>query len=265
MSRSTVIPCFLAVVGGASTAVAAPPELLPEMSLRLQAARYRPTAPDLHWDTWIGAGVGLVRFDRTTVAFQGDVETTAGNTRRAFDASQVNYHLEPAIRVALRKDREATLFYHHVSRHEIDRPKVQAVDWNVLGVRASAPLPSALRVDGRATLSLGHTTQQALVGYRWEILGQVEATPRRRSRGAPYAVTRLRVVTADRSAALPRDGFTDFVLEGGARWGRAAQTLQVFVAYEHRNDVLIQQPGAKDRALLGFRIGLRSATPAPGP
>lgn len=262
MSRVTPILCM---VLAATTAFADPPELLPETSLRLQAARYSPTAPGLHWDTWIGGGIGLVRFDRATLSFQADVETTAGNTRRTFDATQANYHLEPALRVDLGGRRELTVFYHHVSRHEIDSLKVQAVDWNILGLRAGVPLPEDLGLQGRITLGLGHTTQNSLVGYRWEIIGQLEADALSRPGGALYALARARAVTAERSSTFSRDGFADLWLEGGGRWSRGDKTIQLFVAYEHRNDVPIEQPGVEDRALFGLRLGLRSTTPAPGP
>jgi hypothetical protein len=139
------------------------------------------------------------------------------------------------------------------------------VSWNVLGVRASAPFPQSLRIRGRATLSLGHTIKVRVVGYRWEALGQLEADPVSRTWGAVYLFTRARLVTSEPSPESPQDHFVDFLLEGGVRWSRGERTLQLFAAYEHRNDVLVRQPGAMDRALLGFRLGLRSTTPAPGP
>jgi hypothetical protein len=238
------------------------PELFPEASLRLQGARYAPVDTDLHWDTWIGAGAGLVRVDQTTLYFRADVETIAGNTRRAFDAAQANYHLEPGIRVDLGRDREVGLFFHHVSRHQIDTGKTAAVDWNILGLRGSASLPG---LPIRLTASLGRAVQQSLVGYQWEIVGRIEADALRRPWGAVYFTTIGRGVTTETSPAFPRDGFFDFLLEGGVRWARAERTAQLFVAYEHRNDVLVLEPGYKDRALFGFRLGLRSSTPAPSP
>jgi hypothetical protein len=67
----------------------------------------------------------------------GDVETIIGSTRRAFDASQANYHLETGGRW-LWHGVTVNPFFHHVSRHLSDREKEQAVDWNMLGVRADA-------------------------------------------------------------------------------------------------------------------------------
>ena len=258
MLRAGLVLCALAAV--AAPALADDAELFPVASMRLQGARYAPTDVDLHWDTWIGAGAALFRVDRTTLYFQADVETIAGNTRRAFDATQVNYHLEPSVRVDLGKAREVALFYHHVSRHLIDTEKANAVDWNVLGVRGSGAVPRLpLRVMG----SIGKVVQQSLVGYEWEFVGRVEADAVRRPWGAVYATTLGRGVLTESSPAVPRDGFLDFLLEGGVRWQHQERTAQLWVAYEHRNDVLVLRPGYKDRALFGFRLGLRSSTPAP--
>jgi hypothetical protein len=235
-------------------------ELLPEPSLRLEASRYEPTAPDLHWDTWIGGGTGLVRCDRATLYFEGHIETTAGNTRRAFDASQANYHLEPGLRLSLPHEREVRVFYHHVSRHEIDTQKTAAVDWNILGVRASGRLPG---IPAKLTASIGHTTQASLIGYRWEFQALLEGDFHRTAWGALYGIARARGVTTQTSPTFPRNGFLDARLEGGVRLERGERTVQVFLAYEHRNDVLILEPGYKDRALLGLRLALRHATPDP--
>ena len=107
-------------------------ELLPEVSVHLRAARYVPARTDFHWQGWIGAGASLVRVGGTTAYFTSDVETIIGNTLRAFEANQANYHLEAGVHQRAGRG-TATLFFHHVSRHNVDRPKIQAVDWNILG------------------------------------------------------------------------------------------------------------------------------------
>ena len=75
---------------------------------------------------------GLVRVRDTTAYFTADVETIIGDTLRTFDANQANYHLEAGLRQRVGRG-AATLFFHHVSRHYVDRAKTQAVDWNILG------------------------------------------------------------------------------------------------------------------------------------
>jgi hypothetical protein len=231
---------------------AEPPSFLPEVFARLQAARYVPADDDQAWTGWIGGGADLVRMGRVTVEFTADVETIIGRERRTFDANQANYHLSGAARVGVGRYVIAP-FFHHVSRHVVDRPKTQAVDWNMLGVRATAPLADGR---GRVTAGVGHTIQVSLVGYGWELTARGEADLLKRAFGEVYAAVDLRRVTAEAVPAFPRGGFTDWTIEGGARWRRGPRSLDTFVAFERRNDVFVEVPGARDRLLLGFRIGL---------
>ena len=233
-------------------APAARAELLPEVSVSLRAARYVPARTDFHWEGWIGAGASLVRVRDTTAYFTSDVETIIGNTVRAFDATQANYHLEAGIRQRAGRG-TATLFFHHVSRHYVDRPKGPAVDWNLLGVRLAWPVRPGSR-PLRATVSLGHTTLASLVGYRWEAIAEVDAEPARVGSAALFARASVRLVTVEENPVLDRGTFADARAEGGTRWSRDGRTLDVFAAVERRNDVLLEVPGAHDRALFGFRI-----------
>jgi hypothetical protein len=254
----------LLVVLTARRGIAEGPTLLPDVSLHLKAARYAPTETDLHWTGWIGAGAGLVRHRGVTAYFAADVETILGDTLRPFEANQANYHLELGARRPLGRA-EVTAFFHHVSRHLVDRAKVQAVDWNVLGVRLASPLPREFFVPTRVTLGVGHTTLASLVGYRLEMTLKAEADLLARRWGQAYAVMEARVVTTARSAAFPRSGFIDFMLEGGTRFGRDRRWIETFLAYEHRNDVFLESPATRDRALIGFRLGFGGGEAASPP
>ena len=237
---------------GAAPASAEPATFLPEAFARLKAARYVPADDDQVWTGWIGAGADLLRAGRVTVEFTADVETIIGRERRTFDANQANYHLAGAARVRVGRY-EVAPFFHHVSRHLVDRSKTEAVDWNMVGVRATAPLPDGR---GRVTVGVGHTTQVSLVGYGWELTGRSEVDLLKRDFGQVYAVLDLRHVTALPVPAFPRGSFTDWTVEGGARWRSGPRSLDTFAAFERRNDVFVETPGARDRLLLGFRIGL---------
>jgi hypothetical protein len=226
--------------------------LLPDVSVRLSAARYEPVETDMHWMGWIGAGAGLVQTGGVTAYFTADVETIIGNTRRAFDASQANYHLEAGLRRAVGERHQAALFFHHVSRHLVDRPKVQAVDWNVLGLRFAGRRPG--RVPVGFAFGVGHTTLASLVGYRWEATGHVDAALLSGKSGEAYVAGDARFVTVARSPAFPRGDFLDRAAELGGRWRKGGRTLETFVAWERRHDVFLEVPGARTRALLGFRI-----------
>lgn len=249
----------LAPVAVALLLAAAPParaELLPDVSVHLRAARYAPARTDFHWQGWIGAGASLVRVRGARAYFTSDVETIIGNTLRAFEANQANYHLEAGVHHAAGRA-TATLFFHHVSRHYVDRPKVQAVDWNVLGGRIAWPVrtgPRPLRV----TASLGHTTLHSLVGYRWEAIAEIDAEPSRVGAAALFTRAHVRVVSVQERPQerprLDRGGFADVSVEGGTRWSRDGRTLDLFAALERRNDVLLEVAGAHNSALFGFRI-----------
>lgn len=256
-TRPGLLAACLTLAAGRASAES--PALLPDVSVHLKAARYEPTEANLHWTGWIGAGAGLVRVAGTTVYFTADVETILGDTRRAFDATQANYHLEPGVRRRLGPV-EAAFFFHHVSRHYVDRPKEQAVDWNILGARVSFQPPT--HVPTRVTLGLGHTTEAAFVGYRWEATAEVTSDLVTRQWGQVYLAGWARAVTAKPSDELPREGFVDVVVEGGVHWSRESRSLELFAAYEHRNDVFLEALGTRDRALLGFRIGYATSRPS---
>jgi hypothetical protein len=236
-------------------------QFFPDATVRLMAARYQPTEADLHWTGWIGAGAGLVRVNGVTGYGMAEVETILGDTLRVFEANQANYHLELGLRRTFGTF-EVGPFFHHVSRHYVDRPKVQAVDWNVFGLRAAGTLHPGgrpLQVGG----SLGHTTQASLPGYRWEATAFAEIALRDEAATQPYARVNARAVTVRDAATattetLDRGGFLDRAAEAGVRLARGAHSVDLFVAWERRNDVFLEVPGARSRALLGLRIQARS-------
>src|SRR5439155_1249129 len=69
-----------------------------------------------------------------------------------------------------------------------------------------------------------------------------------------YVAGDARFVTVERSDAFPRGNFLDRSAEGGVRWRRGGRSLETFAAWQRRNDVFVQRPGAWSRALFGFRI-----------
>jgi hypothetical protein len=244
MKRLTALALPLALLVPAA-AGADDVELLPDLAVRLEAARYAPTEPDLHFTGWIGAGAGLVRAGAVTGYFDADVETILGWQRRPFEANQANYHLELGLRRRIGAMTGAIVF-HHVSRHAVDRDKPEAVDWNVLGIRLTSQEDAAVRV----RLGLGHTTQASLVGYRWEATAGLTADV-----SAPFYVSGdVRYVTVRADPAFPRGNFADVRAEAGGRWRRGEAWLAVYGAFERRNDVLLLAPAVRNRALLGFRI-----------
>jgi hypothetical protein len=225
--------------------------LLPDVSVSLRAARYLPSEANFQETGWIGAGAGLVKARGMTVYFTADLETVVGHILRPIDPNQANYHLEIGVDRPFLGGRRLNLFLHHVSRHFVDRLKDDTVDWNMLGVRGAARLSEGTRVSA----SVGHTTRTSQIGYQWELIARVDGDAFPSRRAGPYFDAGARLVTTTRSLAYPRDGFLDGYVEGGWRWRRSDRSLELFATYEHRNDVELLAPGARDRLLLGFHVG----------
>jgi hypothetical protein len=227
---------------------------LPELSVHLEAARYAPSERDFQWTGWIGGGADLVRAAGATAYFSADAETVLGDERRPFEANQANYHLEVGVRRSVGSV-ELGGFYHHVSRHAIDRAKPEAVDWNMLGLRAELPFPTGVPFPGRACFSVARATLASRVGYRWELTAAVEGEWFARPWGRGYVRAGARLLTVDPAAEVTRDGFVDGLLEAGLRFRRAGD-FDVFASFERRNDVFLLTPGARSRALFGVRFAL---------
>jgi hypothetical protein len=250
MKLAAALALGLLLAPGSSRAA----QLLPELSVHLEAARYAPSERDFQWTGWIGAGATLVRAAGAAAYVSGDAETLLGDERRPFEANQVNYHLEAGVRRPFGR-LELTGFYHHVSRHAVDREKPEAVDWNMLGLRAELAFPPRAPLPGRAWLSVARATLASRVGYRWELAAAVEGEWLERAWGRGYLRAGARLLTVDPASELARDGFVDGLLEAGLRFRRAGD-LDVYAAFERRNDVFLVVPGARSRGLFGVRFAL---------
>jgi hypothetical protein len=247
-----VLSLLLPIPVVSPTSAAADVELFPDVSVCLEGSRYVPSEEAFVWDTWIGGGAGVLRVQAATAYLSADVETILGRERRAFDANQVGYHLEAGLRIAAGRH-VVVPFFHHVSRHVLDRPKTELVDWNLVGIRVAGRFPAPFSANGRYSASVGHTVEWRAVGYEWEVEGVVDLELVRRAWGGPYLGAQARFVTVDARGRLSRGDFVDFLGEGGVRYAKGGRDLDLFVAYEHRNDVFVLVPGVRNRALFGVR------------
>lgn len=250
-TRRAILGATAAGLGLLASPSARGADFLPAVSLHLEAARYQPVETDLHWTGTMGGGADVIGAGGFRAYIVGEVETIIGSTRRAFDATQANYHLETGGRWHVRGV-SVNPFFHHVSRHLSDREKAPAVDWNMLGVRVEATVGARHRAHVGG--GLGHTTLASLVGYRWEATGHGDVELVRRGHAAGYAAARARLVTINPDPALVRGDFLDWAVEGGVRSTHERRVFEAFAAYERRNDVFLLVPGARDRGLFGIRI-----------
>jgi hypothetical protein len=240
---------FLAAACAAAAPAARAADVLPDASVRIEATRYIPADSEQQWLGWIGAGATLVRSGGASVWGRAEVETILGHVIRPFEATQANYHLSFGLRFQAGR-LDLVPFFRHVSRHDIDRPKTQAVDWNLLGLEASGRVGDRVRV----LASLGRTTQASLPGYEWEARAAAEAAVWRQGEASALLRGALRLVTVREEDTLPRGDFADWTLEGALRWEAAGRALETYVSAEKRNDVFLETPGARQRALLGLRV-----------
>ncbi len=241
-------PALLFIALAAAAAPAA--ELFPDASLRLEATRYVPAEAELQWQGWIGGGASLVKAGGVSLWGRAEVETILGHVIRPFEATQANYHLSFGLRRTVGRI-DVVPFFRHVSRHYADRPKTQAVDWNLVGVEVSGqPWAGPVRV----LASVGRTTQASLPGYEWEARAGAEAALWRQGAGSALLRGALRLVTVRDHDTLPRGDFADWTLEGALRWERDGRALEAYASAEKRNDVFLEQPGSRRRALLGLRV-----------
>ncbi len=239
-----------------------PARFLPFMGPKLEAARYSAANGDFAWVGWIGATADLVEKGKWSLYFTPNVETILGNRVRSFEAVQANYSLEVGMRIDVGRGRLSP-FFHHVSRHVQDRDKLQAVDWNFLGLKYDSPWPEKWSRKGAFAASFGVATLASAVAYNWEarISGDIDVV-RKDNRGL-FLLADVRHVGADPSPDFPRDQLTDIRAElGFRRWAETSQ-FSLFVAYERRSDALIPKALVTRRALFGFRIrGQRRSSPA---
>jgi hypothetical protein len=256
--RSAVRGAATSLVLSSAVVASEPATFLPEGSLTLMGARYAPADRDFQYDTWVGGELGLLRYWGTTFLAKVEVETILGNELRAFDANQANYHIEGTLKRPWGK-RSVEIFFNHVSRHEEDRPKPQTVDWNILGLRLSGPLGQT-PFPMRFLVSAGPTTRSSLVEYRFEMVGRLEGDLLHGPWGALYLSAQARAMKTESKPSLPRNGFVDVNVEGGVRLRRGQRSLQLFAAYERRNDVYPLLPELRTRALLGLRFGIQDRT-----
>lgn len=226
---------------------------LPELFLHLKGAHYAPTEPAREWTGWIGGGAGLLRVLETTGYLRADVETLLGSESFHFQATQSNYQLEAGAHRGLGRG-DAALFFHHVSRHQVDSAKQAKVDWNLVGGRFTLPVRDSASLPVWASASLGWVVLASFVDYRWEATLRVDADVLPRAWGGAFASANARLVGTRVGPPYARSSFADWGGEAGLRRSHGGRSVEVFVAYEHRSDVELQVPGSRERALFGLRI-----------
>jgi hypothetical protein len=223
---------------------------MPRYTFHMNAEHLSGDDPRLVWEAHYGGDLDVIDYGVGRFTFAADYHVVLGEEIRIFDPNQGNYLLEGALSVRLRGAELAGVF-HHTSRHLSDRPKTEAVDWNMMGVRlVSSREAGRLVVDTRAEV-LG-VVQRSTVDYSWALNADA---------GVRYAATpRVGVVGRTAVRVLGVDGRFDrgtqagFRVEGGVDVQGDAGALELFAAVERRVDPIPLEADTATWFALGFRL-----------
>ncbi|MBM3777564.1 MAG: hypothetical protein FJW23_04890 [Acidimicrobiia bacterium] len=231
-------------------------EFLPRTVFRMDAAHLWTDDIRLTWDADLSGEIDLVLWDGGRATFFANYEVVLGDELRRFDPNQGNYTLTGSVsqRAA---GMEWSAVFHHVSRHLSDRPKAQAVDWNMVGVRVrreAAPgrLHMAMQADVRGTVA------RSFVDYTREFEARVETRYPLGARVALVSGASLRVVGV--AASGGRGTQTGGRGEVGVRLAGEGGAVTLFVAAERRVDPLPLEFGRMSWVAAGFRLSSRDGT-----
>ena len=233
----------LALLAGASSAAAQPPappppqasstiEILPRYTFHLAAEHLSGTDPRFVWDTNFGGELDLVDYVAGRLTFVANYQAILGEQFRRFDPSQGNYILGGSLS-ARPPGVEIAAVFHHESRHLSDRVKRQAVDWNMIGARASAARTRGrIQFQGRADLR--GVVQKSFVDYRWELDTDARSHVTVSPMAALFAGGGVRVLGVDGTRSRgTQHGFRG---EGGVRLQGRGAAVELFLAGEQRID-----------------------------
>jgi hypothetical protein len=226
-------------------------QFLSAYQVRMGASRLVAASDRFTWDARFNGDVDLVAYGGGRVNFMAEYEAVLGSELRKFDPNQSLYTLD--LRVARRYGgNEFAGVFHHVSRHLSDRPKLQAIDWNAIGAELTRAEKVGL-IQTESLLRADWIVKHSYVDYTWRLGGRL----RLRRPTTPHVTLlsegSLDLVGTDAGIA-GRNTQVGAYLEGGARLGGSAGSLELILAFERRVDADPLVRGPKSWVLFGFRL-----------
>jgi len=247
------------IVGWAAPAAAQAPEpssapagvgFLTRYAFHLNAEHISGDDERFIWDANYGGELDVVDYLAGRFTFYANYQVITGDEYRAFDANQGNYILGGRLSARLLGVEVAGVF-HHVSRHLSDRPKRQAVDWNMVGARVGTPfVVGALALD--VEVDIRGVVQHSYVDYQWELDGGLRARYPLTSYLSLVAGGSVRRLGVDGSQN--RGDQTGARGEGGVRFQGKAGAVELFIAAERRIDPYPLEFGTVQWVTAGFRL-----------
>jgi hypothetical protein len=230
----------------------ASPDFLTRYDFQLSAAALGVDDQRFSWDTHFGGSLDVADYVVGRAAVRIDYEAVLGDEYRLFDPNQGNYTLEASSSGRIGEHTEVVGVFHHVSRHLSDRPKREAIAWNVAGARILHRLAvGTTTVD--VDLEGGAIVQHSTVDYNWT--SELNLIVRRpvNDRLGMFAQGSGQLFGVDRSVSdrgRQAGGFG----EVGVRINGRAGAVELFAGFEHRVDAYPIGFESKHWALAGFRL-----------
>jgi hypothetical protein len=222
----------------------------PRAAFHMAAEHLWDDDPRFVWDADFGGELDIVDYGVGRFTFEANYGVVLGEEIRVFDPNQGNYILAGLVSARAGKTEVAAELYHQ-SRHLADRPKEEAVDWNMLGGRVQRRFSyDQATFDARADLR--GVYMKTTVDYSWEIDAAVRSDVKLRRSVGLLAMFDLRYLGVDGSRG--RGNQTGYRAEGGVRFEGRAGAIELFLAGERRIDPYPLEAGIAQWASAGFRL-----------
>ena len=160
-------------------------------------------------------------------------EQMVGGQKRNIDPNQNSYAIDGSLFFPLPRG-EVGAFFHHISRHRVDRATEESISWNMVG-GSYTDRAIAARVELEAGIRGMFTVERAGVDYRGQVEAHVSAIRPLNDRVAVVGRAEGVVVPVDRlmfGRTTQRGGR----LEGGLRVYGNTASVDAFVGWEQRID-----------------------------
>jgi len=225
-------------------------QFLPRTAFHMDAEHISDDDPRYVWDADFGGELDVVDYGMGRATFEANYQVVLGEQIRAFDPNQGNYILVGYVS-ARTKYAEVSGELYHQSRHLADRPKLEAVDWNMLGVRVRRPF-SYRKATFDARADVRGVFMSTTVDYSWELDTAVRSDMKVHPGIGVLASADIRYLGVDGSQ--DRGNQTGYRVEGGVRFEGRAGAMEFFVAGERRIDPYPVEFGTAQWVTVGFRL-----------